>query len=101
MIDPITITVAQHVRDLDGTVRLTLRLVGPLPDDPLVVLVDVDGEVSIDGDDVLIGWVWPPAMVPPDPPSFCAAHVRRVVTAWAAGYAAPQGLVMTDEGTVV
>lgn len=95
------LTVTTHVREPDGTVHLTLRLEGPLLDDPFVVLADVGGTVTVDGDDALIGWEWPAAMVPPDVVTVCAAHVREAFTAWAARWAEPQGLVLTDAGTVV
>jgi hypothetical protein len=98
---PGTLAVVEHVRDPDGAVSLTLRLTGPLIDDPTVVLAGCGGLVTLDGDDALIAWTWPPAMVPPNPPEICAGHVRQLMTAWAAQIAQPQGLVLTDPGTVI
>lgn len=95
------LSVEMHARQPDGSVRLVLRVGGPLPDEPTVVLADVGGTVTQDGDDALVSWDWPASVVPPDTVTVCGRHVLRVMEEWAAGWAAPLGITLTETGTVV
>lgn len=100
------LTVAEHVRQPDGSVRLTIRVTGPLADPWDEVLVDTGGTVTADGDDALVTWEWPSTIVPSDPLALCGSLLVRVLTAWAAAFAAatpdgPSGLILTEPGTVL
>lgn len=100
------ITISEHVLLPDGDVRLTLRVSGPLDEPWTDVLPATGGALVLDGDDVLVSWVWPRTLAPPEAPAICARLITSQITEWAARWvpatpSGPSGLTLSEPGTIL
>jgi hypothetical protein len=91
------LVVERHVMHPDGAVELAVRVLGPMPDEAVALLVDMDG--TEDGDDVVIERTWPAAMAPPAPRLAMRAYLTDALIAWAAQYAGP--MVISERSEIL
>jgi hypothetical protein len=76
------VTVTRHIRHPNGSVELVLLIADADPE----MLADVGGYVAAVPGGTTVSYTWSAGMAPQDAEALCTAHVRAVLTTWAAAW---------------